>query len=151
MWLVYKKLSGKGILLSIDLKEKLMDVRRYGDIIMYIKLVVGTTVGTLICVYAPHICLGDGQATVLWGCLDDLIRSILVNQFIFVGGDLIGHIGAQVDDYQGTHGGFGYGVRNEHGLTLLKFARAHALVIMNSYFWKHDDNLLTFKSGGRAT
>ncbi|XP_063941325.1 uncharacterized protein LOC135149527 [Daucus carota subsp. sativus] len=86
-----------------------------------------------------------------WGCLDDLVRSITLDQFLFVGGDFNGHIGARADGYQGVHGGFGYGVRNDNGSTLLEFATAHDLVIVNSSFRKRDDNLITFRSGGHAT
>ena len=41
-----------------------------------------------------------------WGCLDDLIRNILQDQFLFVIGDFNGHIGSRVNGYQGIHGGF---------------------------------------------
>lgn len=83
--------------------------------------------------------------------MDDLVRSIPLDQFLFVGGDFNGHIGARADGYQGVHGGFGYGVRNDNGSTLLEFATAHDLVIVNSCFRKRDDNLITFRSGGHAT
>ncbi|XP_017228986.2 uncharacterized protein LOC108204180 [Daucus carota subsp. sativus] len=86
-----------------------------------------------------------------WGCLDDLVWSITLDQFLFVGGDFNGHIGARADGYQGVHGGFGYGVRNDNGSTLLEFVTAHDLVIVNSCFRKRDDNLITFRSGGHAT
>ncbi|XP_063940524.1 uncharacterized protein LOC135149258 [Daucus carota subsp. sativus] len=86
-----------------------------------------------------------------WGCLDDLVRSITLDQFLFVGGDFNGHIGARADGYQGVHGGFGYGVRNDNGSTLLEFTTAHDLVIVNFCFRKRDDNLITFRSGGHAT
>lgn len=56
-----------------------------------------------------------------------------------------------MDGYQGVHGGFGYGVRNENGTLLLEFAKAHELMIVNSCFQKREDNLITFRSGGHAT
>ena len=56
--------NGVGIMLSINLEVKVVEVKRCGDKIMYIKLVVGTTVGTVICVYSPQVGLGDGEATV---------------------------------------------------------------------------------------
>lgn len=47
-------------------------------------------------------------------------------------------------------GGVGHRVRNESGLTFLKFARAHELVILSSYFRKRDDNLINYKIGAMS-
>ncbi|XP_071718054.1 uncharacterized protein [Rutidosis leptorrhynchoides] len=66
-------------------------------------------------------------------------------------GDLNGHIGAEVEGYRGAHGGFGYGVRNEEGRSILEFAIAHDLVVANSFFKKRDAQLATFHSGGHST
>ncbi|XP_071714120.1 uncharacterized protein [Rutidosis leptorrhynchoides] len=70
---------------------------------------------------------------------------------MFFGGDLNGHIGASTEGYAGAHGGFGYGVRNEEGCSILDFAIAHDLVIANSFFRKTEAHLATFYSGGRST
>ena len=51
-------------------------------------------------------------------------------------GDLITH----PVNYNSVHGGFGYGVRNESGEILLKFALAKELVIANSIFRKKDEH-----------
>ncbi|XP_017233037.1 uncharacterized protein LOC108207083 [Daucus carota subsp. sativus] len=102
--------NGVGILLSTKLKDKVVEIKRFGDRII-----------------------------------------IPLDQFLFVGGDFNGHIGARADGYQGVHGGFGYDVRNDNGSTLLEFATAHDLVIVNSCFCKRDDNLITFRSGEHAT
>lgn len=56
-----------------------------------------------------------------------------------------------MDCYQGIHRAFGFRVRNENGSSLLEFAIAHELVIVDSYFLKRDDNLITFRSGGHTT
>ena len=62
-----------------------------------------------------------------------------------------GHIGATADGYTGVHGGFGYGVRNDEGSSILEFATAHNLVVANSFFKKRDVHLITFQSGGHNT
>ncbi|KAL8144645.1 hypothetical protein AgCh_003002 [Apium graveolens] len=80
----------------------------------------------------------------------EISRNIQVDQFLFVDDDFNGHISEQVDGYQGIHGGFGYGIRNESGLKILGFVRAHALVLVNSYFPKRENNLITFRSGGHS-
>nr|GEY32961.1 glyoxalase I, glyoxalase/bleomycin resistance protein/dihydroxybiphenyl dioxygenase [Tanacetum cinerariifolium] len=66
-------------------------------------------------------------------------------------GDLNGYIEAAADRYARVHGGFGYGARNEEGRTILEFATAHDLVVVNSVFKKSDAYLITFQSGGHNT
>ncbi|XP_071738793.1 uncharacterized protein [Rutidosis leptorrhynchoides] len=70
---------------------------------------------------------------------------------LLIGGDLNGHIGTNVEGYAGVHGGFGYGVRNEEGLSILEFTVAHDLAVVNSFFKKRDAQLATFHSGGHST
>nr|GEZ85343.1 ATPase, F1 complex alpha/beta subunit, N-terminal domain-containing protein [Tanacetum cinerariifolium] len=53
--------------------------------------------------------------------------------------------------YLGVHGGFGYRVRNEEGRSILDFATAHDLAVVNSLFKKRDHHLITFQGGGRCT
>ncbi|XP_070015739.1 uncharacterized protein [Nicotiana sylvestris] len=43
--------------------------------------------------------------------------------------------------YDDVHCGFGFGVRNEGGASLLDFAKAFDIVIVNSYFQKKEDHL----------
>lgn len=63
---------------------------------IYIKLVVGTVVGTVKCVYAPQVGLRDIEFTAFWCCLNDLFKSVFNNQFLFIGGDFYDHISARV-------------------------------------------------------
>lgn len=80
-----------------------------------------------------------------------MVQSIPQEQFLFVDGDFNGHIGVRVDGYEGIHVGFNYGVRNENGSIVLEFATMHDIVIVNSYFCKRDDILITFRSGSHST
>jgi len=50
-----------------------------------------------------------------------------------------------------THGGFGYGARNDEGVALLDFVVAYDLTIVNSLFKKKVDHLVTFRSGNAKT
>jgi hypothetical protein len=42
------------------------------------------------------------------------------DEFVMLLGDLNGHVGANAEGYEGVHGGFGYGVRNEEGCRVLE-------------------------------
>nr|GEU95585.1 hypothetical protein [Tanacetum cinerariifolium] len=47
--------------------------------------------------------------------------------------------------------GFGYGLRNKEGRSILDFATTHDLAVVNSYIKKRDHHLITFQSRGRCT
>nr|GEY38319.1 hypothetical protein [Tanacetum cinerariifolium] len=73
------------------------------------------------------------------------LKDKVVQQLISVG-DLNGHIEVNADGFSSVHGGFGYGVRNEEGRTILEFTAAHDLVVVNSFFKKKDALLIAFHS-----
>ncbi|XP_071739679.1 uncharacterized protein [Rutidosis leptorrhynchoides] len=105
----------------------------------------------VICAYAPHVGLGDEEKSRFWESLDEVVRSCPADHRLLFGGDLNGYIGTFSDGYTGVHGGFGYGVRNEEGRSILEFAVAHDLVVANSFFRKTEAQLATFHSGGHRT
>ncbi|XP_071712871.1 uncharacterized protein [Rutidosis leptorrhynchoides] len=94
---------------------------------------------------------GDEEKSRFWESLDEVVRSCPADHRLLFGGDLNGHIGTFSDGYMGVHGGFGYGVRNEEGRSILEFAVAHDLVVANSFFRKTEAQLATFHSGGHST
>ncbi|KAK9089100.1 hypothetical protein Scep_016601 [Stephania cephalantha] len=54
--------------------------------------------------------------------MDGFMQSIPLDEKVFIGGDLNGHVGASNDRFERVHGGFGYGNRNEEGESILEFA-----------------------------
>ncbi|KAE8674435.1 Detected protein of unknown function [Hibiscus syriacus] len=143
--------NGVGILVSFRLKENVVEVCRYRDRIMMIKVIIEAEVMNVLSVYAPHVGLGKEDKCCFWDLLDDVLRSIPEDQRVFIGGDFNGHIGSEIDGYDRVHGGFGFSGRNEEGRTLLEFATAHDMVVTNSFFNKRDLNLITFHNGGHCT
>ncbi|KAE8654891.1 Detected protein of unknown function [Hibiscus syriacus] len=143
--------NGVGILVSSRLKENVVEVCRYHDRIMMIKVIIEAEVVNVLSVYAPHVGLGEGEKRCFWDQLDDVLRSIPKDQRVFIGGDFNGYVGRATDGYDGVHGGFGFSSRNEEGRTLLEFATIHDMVVPNSFFNKRDVNLITFHSGGHCT
>ncbi|XP_071732414.1 uncharacterized protein [Rutidosis leptorrhynchoides] len=89
---------------------------------MSVRIVIQEVTYTVISAYAPHAGLGAAEKRHFWESLD-----------------------------VGAHGGFGYGVRNEEGLSNLNFAVAHDLVVANSFFKETNAQLATFHSGGHST
>ena len=52
--------------------------------------------------------------------------------------------------FNGTHGGKGYGNRNEDGERLLESCESLDLVLTNTFFIKKLEHLVTLKSGERS-
>ncbi|XP_009621598.1 uncharacterized protein [Nicotiana tomentosiformis] len=113
---------------------------------MVIKLVVGGLTLNVISAYAPQACLDEEVKRCFWEGLDEVVHGILPTEKLFIGGDFNGHIRVSASSYGEVHGGFGFGVRNGGGTSLLDFAKAFELVIANSMFPKMEEHLVTFQS-----
>ena len=66
-------------------------------------------------------------------------------------GDLNGHVGTNVDGYDGVHGGYGLGERNDDGEWLLEFCDAMELTVTNTCFKRQKNKLATYVSGGTVS
>jgi hypothetical protein len=82
-----------------------------------------------------------------WEELDALVSSVPLSENPFIGGDLNGHIGSTRVGFNGVHGGFGYGSRNQKGEGILNFSLAYDLIVANTLFRKRVSHLVTFSSG----
>ena len=82
--------------------------------------------------------------------LTDQWFSIPASELIVVGGDLNGHVGTNVDGYDGVHGGYGFGERNADGERILKFCDAMELIVTNTCF-RRQNKLTTYVSGGTVS
>ncbi|ESO02831.1 hypothetical protein HELRODRAFT_174255 [Helobdella robusta] len=74
----------------------------------------------------------------------DEIGQAGLDEFVVLLGDLNGHVGADADGYEGVHGGWGYGIRNEEGRRVLELADAHSMVVGNK---RKQARLITERSG----
>ncbi|XP_016478340.1 uncharacterized protein LOC107799714 [Nicotiana tabacum] len=81
-----------------------------------------------------------------WKGMDEVVRGIPHTEKLFIGENFNGHIGAASGGYYDMHKGFGFGVRNGGGISLLDFAKAFDLVIANSSLPKKKEHLVTFQS-----
>jgi hypothetical protein len=124
-----------------------VDIKRQGDKIILVKLLVGDLVFIVISAYAPQIGLNESVKMQFWEALDTLVSSVPISEKLFIGGDLNGHVGSTRVGFDGVHGGFGYGSRNQEGECILNFALAYDLIIANTLFRKRVSHLVTFSSG----
>ena len=70
---------------------------------------------------------------------------------MIVGGNLNGHVGISREAIGRIHGGWGVGEKNEVGEGITDFAMAFDLSIVNTFFEKRPNHLVSYKSGGRES
>jgi hypothetical protein len=129
-----------------SLKDGVVDIKRQGDKIILVKLLVGDLIFNAISVYAPQIGLNESVKMQFWEELDALISSVPISEKLFIG-DLNEHVGSTTVGFDGVHGGFGYWSRNQEGEGILNFALAYDLIVANTLFRKRLSHLVTFSSG----
>jgi hypothetical protein len=139
--------NGVGIVLDKSLKDGVVDIKRQGDMIILVKLLVGDLIFNFISAYTSQIGLNESIKRQFWEQLDTLVSSVPISEKLFIGGDLNGHVGSTRVDFDGVHGGFGYGSRNQEGEGILNFALAYDLFVTNTLFRNKVSHLVTFSSG----
>ena len=143
--------NGVGIIVDKTLTQDVVDVKRVGDRIMAIKIVIGQELINVISAYAPQVGLDTSSKEKFWEDLGDLVQGIAQTEKLFIGGDLNGHVGRETGNYGGFHGGHGFGERNEDGEAILDFAMAYDLFLANTFFKKREEHVITYKSGSSKT
>ncbi|XP_019258843.1 PREDICTED: craniofacial development protein 2-like [Nicotiana attenuata] len=131
---VVKGKNRVGILVDMDLRKSVVEVRRVNDRLMTIKLMVGEYTINVISAYALQTGLDEEVKRRFWKGLDEIVRGI-----------------PPTESYGEMHGGFGFGDRKGGGTSLLDFAKAFELVIANSSFQKREEHLVTFQSAMAKT
>ena len=143
--------NGVGILVRFDMAEKVIEVERLDDRVMKIKIVLGKVVFHVFSVYAPQVGRAADEKAIFWERLEDQVAAVPPTEGIIIGGDLNAHIGRERDGFEEILGCNGFGVRNNEGEAVLELCKNHCLRILNSYFKKDVEKLITYKSGGAET
>jgi len=73
------------------------------------------------------------------------------NEMIFIMGNFNGHVGKNIEDFEGIHGGNGIGERNAEGRMLLEFCDEKKLCVVNTWFKKNENRKITYRAGGNGT
>lgn len=142
--------NGVGIILSRAMTESVIEVHRRSDRLMRMKLDIGSDI-QVISAYAPQAGLSEEEKDEFWMMMDSETQQVEAEDRLIVGGDLNGHIGRIKEGSERVHGGFGLGDRNEEGERIADYARALDLAIVNTYFDKKKEHLVTYKSGERES
>ena len=116
-----KGYHGVGVLVAEEWIEKVLDVKRWSQRIMVLRVVVGRSVVNLVSVYAPQTGRGKEEKEEFFLVLGKVLSDIDVGEGLLICGDMNGHVGAGVDGFEGVYGGYGFGRRSVDGEMLLAF------------------------------
>ena len=105
----------------------------------------------VISVYAPQVGRTLNEKRDFYAALDKVLTEIGSDERLMVCGNFNRHVGESIDDFEGVHGGSGFGARNLEVEVLLEFADSHSLVITNTCFTKVDSKKITSDSGGNRS
>ena len=101
--------------------------------------------GDLVSVYAPQSGRSKEEKEEFFTVLGKILSDI-VGERLLICEDMNGHVGAEVDGFEGVHGGYGFGRRNVYGEMLLEFADALDLAIVNTWFKKEVRKMITYET-----
>ncbi|XP_047111657.1 craniofacial development protein 2-like [Schistocerca piceifrons] len=138
--------NGVGVNLHRKLQEEVCEVNKVNDTVMYVKMMFGREMVTVLTAYASEAGCSEDEKEKFWRDLDGVMVGVPENERVIVGGDLNGHVGGRKGGEERWHGGGGYGERNEEGKKIVEFAVAFDLVIMNTYFQRKREKLITYRS-----
>jgi hypothetical protein len=139
--------NGVGIVLDKSLKDRVVDIKRQGDKIILVKLLVGDLIFNIISAYTPQIGLNESVKMQFWEELDTLVSNAPISVKLFIGGDLNVHVGSTRVGFDEVHECFEYESMNQEGDDILNFALAYDLIVANTIFRKRISHLVTFSSG----
>ena len=135
------------MVLNPDWKATVVDVIRSNDRLMLVKVVKDEGMISVISAYAPQSgCTQDEKDTFVED-MEALIRSIPDTERVVIGADMNSHVGTMDDTYVEVHGGHGYGRQNEDGSRFLEMAQGLGVIIVNTFFKKKSEHLITYRNG----
>ena len=105
----------------------------------------------IISAYAPQTGCSQEDKEHFYEEIKSLLRQIPGQEDICIGADQNGHVGGTRTGFEREHGGNSWGDRNAEGEEILQFAQAYDLGIVNTYFQKKVEHLITYKNGERRS
>jgi hypothetical protein len=139
--------GGVGVMVKEELMNKVVEVRRKSARVIVVVMVIAKVTVRVISGYAPQHGRMEEEKDQFYDDVSEEIGQAASDEFVMLLGDLNGHVGANAEGYEGVHGGFGYGVRNEEGCRVLELGDAHSMVVGSTLFKRAPARLITYRSG----
>ena len=128
-----------------------MEVDRCSDRLIRVKLVTRDGLLNIISAYSPQTALQNEEKEAFFDNFEQKVRKIPDEEKVIICEDVNAHIGRISEGFKNTHGGFGYGQKNDDGERTLEVAQSLDLIFANTLFKKKEEHLVTYKSGGSTS
>ena len=145
------KRAGVGLLVKEELVKNVIEVVRWNERMMKIRMVCGKRVFNIFSAYAPQQGCEESEKEDFREELKDRIGEVPDSEVAILIGDMNAHIGRDRDGYEEVMGKFGMGERNHEGEQMLQMCLQLGMKIWNTWFKKRKEHLITYKSGNVAT
>ena len=143
--------NGVGVILSKEMKDCAVEVKRRGDRIMVIRLDNGSYILNIISAYALQVGCTEEEKYAFWRLLEGEMQELEESERVIIGGDLNGHVGRCNQTIDRVHGGNGLGEVNMEGERIIDHAISFDMAIVNTFFTKNPEHQITYKSGERTS
>lgn len=143
--------GGVGILVKEELCESVLEVRRKSDRVMAMGFVFKQEIVRVICGYAPQTGRPALEKERFYDEMAYEWDMQGTNELVLGLGDFNGHVGNDIEGFEGVHGGNGIGKRNVEGRMLLEFCDQKELCVANTWYRKKDQRKVTFSASGNET
>ena len=135
----------------MDANCSTVEASRTSDRVIVVKIVLSDNVWSIVSADAPQVGCDEDTKNAFWNELEAVIMKVPHKEKLVIAGDLNGHVGERRIGFDRWHGGFSVGERNQEGEKMLHLAQAFVLAIVNTFYSKQREHLLTYRSGGNAT
>ena len=142
--------NGVAVILLVNIRENLIGVERRSDRVMSIKLRLDDTTLNVISAYAPQVGCLDEEKDQFWDEVDQVLY-LIPQEKVILAGDLNRHVGQSREGIKRWHGGWGIGEKNSDGQRILDYMISQDMVVLNTFFEKRRNQLVTYNSGGRMS
>ena len=142
--------NGVGIVVSEELAESVLGVKKMLDRLMPMKLEVKGSILNIVSAYVSQVNNSMEEKNDFWEDLDGLIESVSKKERIVHGADLNGHVGEGNTRDEEIMRRYGAGTRNKEGSMVVNFGKRMDLAIVNTYFKNKDEQRVTYKMGEKV-
>ena len=139
--------GGVGILVAEKWRPRIVEIMRVDVRVLLVKLIIGKHLVSIVSAYAPSSSHSEMEKDRFWEILQDTMTKVSGSEIVIWAGDFNGHVGRERDGFEGVHGGFGFGHRNEEGGRILEYCASMDMVLCNTMFKKVEKDLVTYESG----
>ena len=97
-----------GLLVRNELAERVLEVERFSDRLMKIRMVLGKGVCHIFSAYAPQVGLTSQEKEEVWELMEEEVAKVPTSDGLIVGGDLNRHIGSDREGFEEIRGMHSY-------------------------------------------